>query len=103
MGGNNTSVQQQAAAASDVNVDITNIIDTAPFAAVMEKFGLAVTTSTERTNDILENDVKTRQAQVLLLLQGNVIEAERTQTFKKLGNVLLAGAAIFVIYKGVKK
>lgn len=106
-GGSKTTVSQQAAAASDVNVDITNVIDTEGMALVLEQFGAAVVGVGERTNDILatlfERDVHTRQADVLVRLQGAKVENERVETMKKAGNILLAGTAIYLVYKGAKK
>ncbi len=101
--GKGTSVQQTAAAVSDVDIDITNVIETEGMAKVLEAFGLGVLNIGERTNDILDQDIKTRQAQVLLALNGQVIETEKNDTLKKFGNILLAGTAIYFVYKGVKR
>ena len=101
--GKGTNVQQTAAAASDVNIDITNVIETEGMAKVLEAFGLGVLNIGDRTNSILEQDIKTRQAQALLALNGQVIEAEKTNTLKKFGNVFLAGTAVYLFYKGVKR
>lgn len=98
-----SKVTQTAAAASDVNIDITNVIETEGMAKVLEAFGLGVLSVGERTNDILAQDIKTRQAEVLLALNGQVIETDKNDTLKKFGNVLLAGTAIYIVYKGVKR
>lgn len=95
-GGGKTTVVQEAQAASDVNVNIENIIDLDGIAQVFEG-------ASEVFQGLLERDIHTRQADVLVRLQGNEVDGDRLSTMKKAGNILLAGTAIYLVYKGTKR
>jgi hypothetical protein len=115
-GGSNTTVKQSTKAETTVDVDVSleNFINFDTLAEALENSLGKFSDSTDKLREFFsaseDRDIKTRQAEIILMLNGQAIEQNKAEsekqkvnTLKRAGNMVLAGTAIYLIYKGIKK